>query len=711
MAPSDLSSFLAGEDPPPDAPSDAPAAPATDDPARAPAEPATEPGATLVNDRYEVLPNRPRPQPLKGIAPAFDAVDRREARAEIIAHVCISGLPPRTDALGALRGVEHPNLLKLLDFGLAAWSQDGSEHPFILLERPRGNPMFLSMEDRRPPLSEDILTRKVIQPASLALRELRARRVFHGLINPMNLYLGEGASDVAKLGQCVSDAPGIGQPALFETIERGVTEPVGRGKGSVEDDLYALGITLMMLALGHNPGRRYNSDRALIAAKTDYGTFAALCGDDRINGSLTEPLRGLTIDDPAQRWTLDDLEMWINGRRLSPRQAAPIKRAARPIPFDGVEHLTLRSLAHAMANAPIKAQKLADSKDLETWIRRSLEDEPASERLEEAIRSASSGSGGAIEHRRLSRVLMALDPSGPIRYRGRSLMPDGIGAALADAMARGSGAQEVAEVIAGQLPMFWVNVQPGLRPEHVANAKIFDAMRGHLDRLAPGSGIERCLYQLNPGMPCLSPMMRGHYVQDLARLMMALDEIGASGDHPAEPIDRHVAAFIAAHGASLLRGGGSVDSQLSAIGATGKPADRALAIGSILARLQQKLGNRPLRNLCKWFTTMTGPLVEKFHSRSLQRRVREELDRQAATGLLQNQLTILVNANLGHRDLAAFRAAQRQFRGNAMKIQHIKRLLSERDRFTTVNGRQVTAATTMVVSGLILAGIVLTSAV
>ena len=46
-----------------------------------------------------------------------------------------------------------------------------------------------------------------------------------------------------------------------------------------------------------------------------------------------------------------------------------------------------------------------------------------------------------------------------------------------------------------------------------------------------------------------------------------------------------------------------------------------------------------------------------------------------------------------------------------MKIQHIKRLLAERDRFTTVNGRQVTATTTVVISGLILAGIVLTSAV
>lgn len=709
MAPSDLSSFLAGEDPPPEGPPETPEEPEAtpDETSRAP----TEPGATLVNNRYEVLPNRPRPQPLKGIAPAFDAVDRREARTEIVAHVCTSGLPPRTDALGALRGVEHPGLLKLLDFGLAPWDRDGCERPFVLLERPRGNPMFMSMDDRRSPLGEDVLNRKVIAPAAAALRELRVRRVFHGLINPMNLFLGDGASDVAKLGQCVTDAPGIGQPTVFETIERGVTEPIGRGKGAIEDDLYALGVTLIMLALGHNPAQRYQTERALIAAKTDYGTFAALCGDDRISSSLVEPLRGLTIDDPGQRWTLDDLELWINGRRLSPRQATPIKRAARPITFDGTEHLTLRSLAFAMACAPDKAQTLADSKELETWIRRSLEDEPAIGRLEEAIRSASSGSGGAIEHRRLSRVLMALDPSGPIRYRGRSVMPDGIGAALADAMAHGSGVQEVAEIVAGQLPMFWVNVQSGLRPEHISNAKIFDTMRGHLDRVTPGSGIERCLYQLNPGMPCLSGMLSGHYVQDLAKLMMVLDEIGATRDHPAEPIDRHIAAFIAAHGTSMLRAGGSVDAQLAAIGGTGSPADRALAIGSILARLQQKLGNRPLENLCKWFTSLTGPLVERFHSRSLQQRVREELERQAATGLLQNQLSILINANLGHRDLAAFRAGQRQFRANAMRIQHIKGLLADRERFTTINGRQATATTTVVISGLILAGIVLSSAV
>ena len=60
-------------------------------------------------------------------------------------------------------------------------------------------------------------------------------------------------------------------------------------------------------------------------------------------------LRGLLNDDPQERWTLEDLGMWANGRRGSPIQQAVESRAARSYSFMNKDHYTCRELAQTMS--------------------------------------------------------------------------------------------------------------------------------------------------------------------------------------------------------------------------------------------------------------------------------------------------------------------------------------------------------------------------
>src|SRR3546814_17619908 len=89
---------------------------------------------------------------------------------------------------------------------------------------------------------------------------------------------------------------------------------------------------------------------------------------------------------------------------------------------------------------------------------------------------------------------MALDPGAPIRYRGKAVMPEGIGGALAEALTSGVGVQEIAEVISGQLPMFWVNVQQSFRAEYIPIARTFVTMTANLEPAEPGICLTRRLY-------------------------------------------------------------------------------------------------------------------------------------------------------------------------------------------------------------------------
>jgi len=485
----------------------------------------------------------------------------------------------------------------------------------------------------------------------------------------------------------------------LETSGRGRPQPMARGPGTMADDLYALGVTVLYLLLGGMPGR--GDDAALLNDKIDKGSFGALIGDTRLPLAVLEPVRGLLLDDPASRWSLEDLELWLAGRRLSPKQAQAPKRGSRPFPFKGRDLWTARSVAAALAARTGDANEAIENGELVHWIRRSLDDEILVGRVEEAERSARAGRGGPIEERRVARVAIALDPSAPIRYRGKAVMPAGIGNVLAEAVARGAGVQEYAEIIAGQLGMYWVSAQSEFRQDYVSLTTTLDHARMFLERPGMGNGIERCLYELAPNMPCQSPVLGGHYVLGLEGLMWALEDVAAGTDRPAAPIDRHVAAFI------LSRAPKISDRLFQALGAEAQRPEYGIALAGLLFELQKVTKVHPLPALCAWTITLLGPAIDRFHSRTLRRRVREVLEREADTGLFKNLYAILNNPNLVRRDEAAFRAASRDYLTAMRGIAQRQGVLADKGRLTEEAGRQMAALCSGVVSALLVVVLVL----
>ena len=92
--------------------------------------------------------------------------------------------------------------------------------------------------------------------------------------------------------------------------------------------------------MGRNPVRQLD-DEAMLQAKIDRGTYPALVGTSRISLNLMEPLRGMLADDPKLRWSLNDLDLWLSGRRLSPRQPQVPRKASRPFELAGTLILAL----------------------------------------------------------------------------------------------------------------------------------------------------------------------------------------------------------------------------------------------------------------------------------------------------------------------------------------------------------------------------------
>ncbi|WP_366656992.1 serine/threonine protein kinase [Fodinicurvata sp. EGI_FJ10296] len=663
-----------------------------------------------LHNRFEIDAESPLPDLDSHTASAYAARGREEAGRSLFSLVLDPLRPNRLDVMGSLRGIDQVSILRMIEFGVVPWGRDETERLVVIFEQPNGPRLARTINDRREPMSEDQIARKILVPMVAAMRELRVRRVFHGSINPTNLFMNDGGG--VQLGECVSCLPGAMQPTVFEPLERGMAMPSGRGTGVLEDDLYALGVTCVFLALGYNPVAHL-SDEEITLQKMEKGTFQLLAGDVKLPAALIEPVRGLLIDDSGQRWSLDDLDLWASGRRLSPKQAQPPKRAVRPIDFSGGQHWTARSLAHAMRKQTAEANGVIESGGLEHWLNRSLDDEATLKRVLEAMRTAGMGRGGSIEERRVARVIMALDPKGPVRYKGVAVMPDGLGGALAEALGTGRSTQELAEIVSAQLPMFWVNVQSTFRPEFVPLAKKFDQMRGYLENTGIGFGIERCLYELNQSLPCQSSILQGHYVTELDALLTALESMAEKGKHgsgqqgagPQEPVDRHVMAFM------LSRHGGLDDRLVQKLNRDREDPARRIAILDIFLELQKQARIKSVPNLCVWLAALIEPAVALYHSRTLRTRMTEELAAQAKTGMVRNLYSLIHNGDLARRDAAGFDMARREFEYTNRGIAQRRKDIQDSPAVNGELGRQIAAVAAGVMSMVLLVGIILVQAV
>ncbi len=147
-----------------------------------------------------------------------------------------------------------------------------------------------------------------------------------------NLFFTDMAHQQFVIGEGATAPPGYDQPVIYEPIPQGMAMREGRGSGTVETDLYALGVTILVLMVGRNPVANLG-DKEILRAKITQGSYQALAAGYRLPLQVLEILRSLLNDDPAQRWDMEPLELWLTGQRLSPIQTKPAIQAQRPFPL------------------------------------------------------------------------------------------------------------------------------------------------------------------------------------------------------------------------------------------------------------------------------------------------------------------------------------------------------------------------------------------
>lgn len=660
-------------------------------------------GPVVLRDRYAINPGAPLSEFAQPNAQAFHAEDRRDASKALFALVVRPGIPTRIDAMRALKGSDCPGLMSLVEWGTVDWPLTSRKAMVLIYARPGGGRVMSSLTSTFKAVEEPDVVRKVISPVFAALKELRSHGVVHRAIRPTNMYWATPERDRIVLGDCAIVPPAFEQPAVVEPIEMAMCHPAGRGPGSYADDIYAFGASLAMLLQGRNPTGQMDDD-AVIQRKIVQGSFAVLVGEARLALQLSEILRGTLCDDPHERWDAESMELWLSGRRLSPLLAKFEKRAARAMQFANREYYTARELAMAFCRNWDAVPSIALDGRLELWVRRSLDQKDKADAVGAVVREAQL----AVNEKRntafdilTAKLCMVLDNRAPIRYKGLSAMPDGIGALLAVTMSDGGDVRTIAEALMREVPKAYFETREAYSPENSMMATNFRDMRTYLDRGIIGFGIERVLYEMNDSMPCASPITLDDYVLEVRDLLPALNAAAKKADGKTSPVDRHVAAFIAA------RAGFDIERQMTDLASA--DAERStMGMANLLALIQWRLGQTGLVLLATWVGSLLQPAINGFHNRDKRRELEKEIPRLVRDGSLVELSRLLDNPEDRGADAQGFYVARQEWAEARREIRDIEEGRVNHKERSQRTARQLAALLSVTVSLITITLLVLT---
>ena len=650
----------------------------------------------VLRERIEIDSDRPLPEFNIQNAAAYAAKARRESQGELIAYACDPRIPHRHDDLETMRGFVTNGLIRFVEWGVVTWRPLNRRLATVVYEKPLGGRIASKLSDTIQPMTDEAITRNFLTPAMGVLRDMSARGVPHRAIRPDNLFYADSAKRHIILGDAFTAPPGLNNPVFCETLEQGMADPEARGRGGVSDDLYAIGVCVIFLLLGRNPVHEM-SPTDIIERKIAISSYAALTGGHRIQMNMVELLRGLLADDPKDRWSVREVELWIGGRRLTPKQAKLPPKAARPITIAGRDHDNVRSVAEALGRNWLVAGDVVRGQDFDNWIRRSLTDERVIDAITKTLGSQQvlAKTPDSENPRLVTRACMALDANAPLRHKGFSAHVDGVGTALAIGFDREDIRQKVADFINGRFIGAWMSLQTRSRSDLGEIYGLFDKLPVPLSMGGIGYGIERVLYELNKNLHCQSPLIEPFFVTTVDRLVPALEGASKGRDRPRMPVDRHIAAFAAARTTDVD------ERHLRALSNnTPGGTDNILAALSLLARIQAISKNGPAPTLAAWFAELMEPAVNSFHNLKQRKAIEANVSRAAETGMLMELQAIYADQKAVQRDQQGYAQAQQEHRYCGAQVEQLSLELNNREHMASELGEQVAAVASGVIGSL-----------
>ena len=627
-----------------------------------------------------------------GSSLAYEAYDQQKKGKRFIAFVCEKKSMPRLSAINPYKGLVDTSFLNLIGFGPVSWPGEDSQRMVFTYMHDMGKPLVSEgqLSDahwRHPEIIEFF-----IHPMARMFKEMKDKSFGHGSIRASNIFYASGDRNVAvTIGDCLSVQTGSTQPTIYLTAEKALADPLGRGFGSLADDIYAFGVSLFMF-LRKSDEIDSLSDEEIIQRKMEVGTYATLIGKERLHGPFVELLRGLVHDDEKQRWGVDEILLWLDGTRLTPLAAPKRIKANRPIVFAGKKYLFPEILAIDMRSNPNAVAEVIENGSLEHWVAKSITDDDLAARFEKILERGVGGATGASELA-VSLISMALNPALPIYYKGKSFTVEGFGSLLAHDAYLGRDLSYYEEVL--NINLLDTALIHNSNPQNLfLTGKIYDTCRSSIKKRRHGNGIERCIYTLFPDAPCMSPLFENFFVYNGRTMLSALEKLCARGGQTSLLVDIHISTFFS------VRQTNFTEKFLYDLNHPEK--DRQIA-GNLhfIGAFQKKENMGALSTMAAVFLDSLSGVYKAYKNKGLRENVQKEVEKAAAEGSLVRMSALLEDINALARDEKGFQVASLEYKMLQKEYNTYNARLAKRSSYGVADGHDVAS----IVSWFIATGI------
>ena len=173
---------------------------------------------------------------------------------------------------------------------------------------------------------------------------------------------------------------------------------------------------------------------------------------------------------------------------------------------------------------------------------------------------------------------------------------------------------------------------------------------------------------MNQGLSCQSPMISKTCVLSLDELLKALDEVAEDLQDKSDPMDRHIAAYIA----SKLH----LDDEIRIKSVRHFPQfakSPQLVMLALLTLAQAQTKTRNLKNLCRWILKRVAPLVDSVQGKTIRKEFQAAIAEAAKAGDIQELFSVITSPNFIRRDAFGLNEAMKEYQRYTTEIQSLQK--------------------------------------
>lgn len=627
-------------------------------------------------DSYRVVIESPIPDLDNTNSRAFEVEDASH-KTEAYATVLPNDVPIRFDSIKKLKEFYNSNFCNLIDEGFVSLNTSEFGNYAIIFEKPKGRSIasymldFQKEEERKAKeqasetakvkesfMTEDFLARNIIEPLNEVLRGFSERGLGHGAINQDSIFVDSITNAEAKLclKEGVSEISGLSQYHQYETIPRAMCNPLGKGEGRIEDDYFALGVFVYYMMFGKLPGEG-ESTVELLAKRMEGGTYNTYLKNLNIPVRMADILRGLLNDDPEERWGYDQIQDWARGKRFNLIRPNVKKESLRSYVYNKVGYSSKRSLSYAFYMDWDEAAAEMRTGKLVKWLELSV----AQPNLADEVKVLINSTGGENSKSRkdndelVTKGLILLDPFAPIRYRDIATSIDALGIILVNGWKHQnhSEIQTITEILKNNLSEFKAVRDPFVSEYY--DRWVMQKVHGFITMNAYGFGIERCIYDLNPTLPCQSNLMSNNFIIDIKQLLYFLND-NSENLKNYDPMDKHIAAFLASKLGLTQEVKVNFKYKVNNMKATTQLTKMA-----IFSYAQKRTNIVRLNGLCDWLVDGMEEIFTLIKSKKNRKEFQKEISRVAKSGSISAVLESIISSGMIDRDIDELAVARNEY--------------------------------------------------